>query len=300
MQIVKMMSEKARYPMKIGIIGAGKVGCTLGAYFHSKGVNIAGFSSLNNAHAQEAATVCSASAYADAHALVETSNLILITVPDSEIINVYGHLRAYPLQDKILVHCSGALTAAEGFPNIEQTGGFACSMHPLFAINSRFGASDELAAVHFTIEGNTEAVNVVSALLESCGNTVQIIAPEMKVRYHTAAAIASNHMVALAAESLNLLVSCGFTEDDALEALRPILLGNIRHIVDEGPTASLTGPIERCDTTTVKRHLAALPDYNSRMMYRLLSLELLALAHDKHPERDYGPMEDLLEGACDQ
>ncbi len=286
--------------MKIGIIGAGKVGCTLGSYFHSKGVNIAGFSSLDDTHAQEAAAFCSTSVYSDARSLVEASNLILTTVPDSEIINVYGYLRSYPLKDKILVHCSGALTAAEGFPNIEETGGFACSMHPLFAINNRFSSPAELDTVHFTLEGNTEAVNVISALLESCGNTVQIIAPEMKVRYHTAAAIASNHMVALAAESLNLLVSCGFTEDDALEALRPILLGNIRHIVDDGPTASLTGPIERCDTATVKRHLAALPDYNSRTMYRLLSLELLSIAQDKHPERDYGPMEDLLEGACDQ
>ena len=42
--------------MKIGIIGAGKVGCSMGKYFVENGIPVAGFYSRHQESAEQAAT----------------------------------------------------------------------------------------------------------------------------------------------------------------------------------------------------------------------------------------------------
>ena len=55
-----------------------------------------------------------------------------------------------------------------------------------------------------------------------------------------------------------MLEQCGFTADEALAALEPLAMSNIRRIFAVGPTAALTGPIERNDVSTVKKHIACI------------------------------------------
>lgn len=60
------------------------------------------------------------------------------------------------------------------------------------------------------------------------------------------------------------------------------------------PSDALTGPVERNDLSTVSDHLAALPP-ESVEIYRELTKKLLQIAAEKHPERDYRPMERKLD-----
>lgn len=79
-----------------------------------------------------------------------------------------------------------------------------------------------------------------------------------KIKYHGAAAIASNLVVGLIGLSEELLKQCGFDEKSAHNALAPIIKGNVKHIVEEGVVEALTGPIERCDVSTVRKHMSVL------------------------------------------
>ncbi len=60
-------------------------------------------------------------------------------------------------------------------------------------------------------------------------------------------------------ESVTLLARCGFSQEEALAALAPLMEANLRHLCAEGPVAALTGPVERGDRATIARHLACLP-----------------------------------------
>ncbi len=282
--------------MNIGIIGAGKVGFTLGKYFTIRGIPVSGYYSRTLSHAQKAAEFTNTRCYSELEAIIQASDALFLTVPDGAIRSCYEALPKHSIKGKLICHCSGALSSQDAFPGIEEAGALGYSVHPLFAVSDPCRSYLELADVFFCIEGHPARLTEVKALLEGCGNPVQVIPSESKVRYHAAAAIASNHVLALVAESLELLEGCGFTEESALRALRPILLGNMVHAAQDGPVESLTGPVERCDTGTVSKHLAALPSEEDRALYRLLSSKLVSVAEKKHPERNYQTMKELLEG----
>ena len=56
----------------------------------------------------------------------------------------------------------------------------------------------------------------------------------------------------------------------AIEALYPLIEFNIRNIKKKGIIESLTGPVERCDISTIKGHCEVLSD-EDRALYMLLS-----------------------------
>lgn len=280
--------------MKIGFIGAGKVGFSLGKYFSEHGIELSGYYSSTPAHAQEAADFTHSRRYDSLTELAADSGALFLTVPDGAITAVWNSLPVEAVKGKLICHCSGALPSVDAFPGIEESGAFGYSVHPLFAVSDKLHSYRELSDVFFCVEGHSQHLSEITALLDICGNPYQVIDSGAKVRYHAAAAIASNHVVALVAQSLDLLETCGFTRESALAALRPILVGNMAHVAQDGPTASLTGPVERCDTATVEKHLAAMPSKEDRDLYTLLSRKLVGVAQRKHPDRNYQPMSTLL------
>lgn len=279
--------------MKIGMIGAGKVGFSLGKFFAQSGVSLTGYYSRNPKSAQKAAEFTDSNDYRSIQALVEDSDAIFITVPDTAISSVYREVSRFEITNKYLCHCSGALAVKEAFPDIEKTGAYGVSIHPLFPISSKLESYKELSDAFFCLEGDAQAVERFSAMLRKTGASVQKISNENKVRYHAACVTASNFMCALMQKSEELLLSCGFTSEGAREALAPLMRSNLEHLLKNGAEASLTGPIERGDEATVKKHLQALSGEEAEL-YRCLSAVLLEIAKRKHPQADYRRLEELL------
>ena len=104
----------------------------------------------------------------------------------------------------------------------------------------------------------------------SCGNNIQVISGNDKIKYHAAAVCASNLVVGLYDMATRLLGECGLNEEFAKHALEQLFIGNAKNVVDSGTVGSLTGPVERADDGTVYKHLSQLND-NDREIYRLLS-----------------------------
>lgn len=275
--------------MRIGFIGAGKVGTALGDYFHKKGLVLSGYASRSLQSAKEAAQFTNSTFYSTYETLIADSNIIFLTVSDGAISLVWNIIREIPMQDKIFCHCSGSISS-QIFSDIHTKGAFAYSIHPLLAIHSKKHSYNNLTNAVFTVEGDQLHLDTVVHLLEGLGNPVQSISTDAKPLYHAAAVFASNHVVALAKVSMDLLMNCGFDESSALAAITPLLMGNVSNIANVGPTLALTGPIERNDTATVKKHLACLePSY--QQLYKELSKVLVGIGKEKHPKLNY---EDIL------
>lgn len=268
--------------MRIGFIGAGKVGCSLGRYF-SHASTLVGYASKSATSAQEAAALTGSLAFESAAQLCAECDVVFITTPDGRIADAWKKVAETArdvLPGKTVCHCSGAMPT-QVFTGANEMGVNTCSVHPLFAISSKTLSEEELSHAFFTLEGNEEGVRVIAGLLDTLGNPYQSIPASEKTRYHAAAALASNHVVGLYRLASDELVRCGFSPERAEAALAPLFLGNAEHIAHDGTVAALTGPAERGDMATIEKHLACL-DGNTREVYRLLNETLLQIAEEKH------------------
>lgn len=279
--------------MRTGIIGAGKVGCSLGKYFRLGNLEVTGYYDVNENLAKEAATFTETTFIRDLETIVKESDTLFLTVPDDLIVTVWDQIKDMSLEGKFICHCSGALSAGEAFPGIDKCGAFGYSVHPLFAVSDKYNSYKELSHAYFVIEGDERHREEIAGIFKNLGNEVRSIAAKDKVKYHCAAAVCSNHVVALIQESLELMKECGFDEESALKALAPIMLGNMQHIAERGTVHSLTGPVERADVKTVKKHLGCLNE-KQQMLYRLLSEVLISIGEKKNPGRDYDKLKDIL------
>jgi predicted short-subunit dehydrogenase-like oxidoreductase (DUF2520 family) len=80
------------------------------------------------------------------------------------------------------------------------------------------------------------------------------VAPEDRVAYHAAAAMASNFLVALEAAAERLAQTANVTR----EQLAPLVLATARQWAEIGPEKALTGPIVRGDEDVVAKHRATI------------------------------------------
>jgi predicted short-subunit dehydrogenase-like oxidoreductase (DUF2520 family) len=100
-----------------------------------------------------------------------------------------------------------------------------------------------------------EALAVVEALVADLAGRSFVIADADRAAYHAAAAIASNHLVALLGQVERVAAGAGVPLEVYLDLVR-VTLDNVAEM---GPAAALTGPAARGDWATVERHRAALP-----------------------------------------
>ncbi len=288
-----------RRSMRIGFIGAGKVGCSLGKYLTATGSNwqIEGYLSRSTDSAKEAAVFTDSRVIDQVELLTQMSDVIFITTPDGVIGEIWREIchSEIDLTNKIIVHCSGLLSS-NIFEGAVLRGATVASLHPLYAISDRFACYEMLSDALFTLEGSGARLEEFQSLLEMSGLTIQRIDASGKVAYHAAASIGSNLMVALAELSIDLLLDCGFDREHARRALYPLMLGNLHAIIEKDTVEALTGPAERADVKTVEAHLNTLTG-DDREIYRLLTKKLITLAKQKNPGRDYRGMEICLESS---
>lgn len=282
--------------MKIGFIGAGKAGNSLSRYLHSPRIEISGFYSKTFEHSRQAADYTKSVAFLTLEDVVSSSDVIFVTTPDGVIRQVWETIKALEDQGRVRLagkkfcHVSGSLSSTV-FEDIAPRGAFGCSVHPMQAISSK---NTDLEGTFFTADGDEKAVSLVKEMLEGKGNTVTVIDPSCKKKYHMAASTASNLVAGLVQMAIDSLSECGFESDTARKMLTPLMLGNINNICSKGTTEALTGPVERCDCDTVRSHLNQLSG-EKQEIYRLLSTQLIEIAQRKNKARDYSSLRKILE-----
>ena len=78
--------------MRTGIIGAGKVGCSLGKYFRLNNLKVTGYYDVNENLAKEAATFTETTFIEDLETIVKISDTLFLTVPDDLITTVWNQM----------------------------------------------------------------------------------------------------------------------------------------------------------------------------------------------------------------
>jgi len=288
-----MIRLESRSSRRIGFIGAGKAGISLGSYFASKGLEISGYSSRTMESALSAARITGSSAFPSLRELIENSDILIISTPDDVLPALWSELRELDLTGRIVAHLSGSLSS-DIFEGIGEKGASGYSIHPMFAFSCRDGSFEGLQDAFFTLEGPDGKMEEVRELFHITGNKTFVIEKEHKTRYHASNVMVSNLVIALISAGCRSFEKCGLKGAYPLEALLPLIRFNIENISAKGLAGALTGPAERNDVNTVRKHIDVL-DGEERAIYILLTEKLAGLAREKHPERDYSALLNLLE-----
>lgn len=173
-------------------------------------------------------------------------DLLAVAVPDPAIPAVAAAVE--PDDACVVAHLAGALGLGVLAPHRRRA-----VLHPLASMPGGELGAVRLVGVWWGLaaDGDPLARDVVADL----GGHVVEIRDEDRARYHAAAAIAANHLVALLGQVERVAASIGVP----LEAYLPLARSALDNVAEVGPARALTGPVRRGDHETVARHVAALP-----------------------------------------
>ena len=217
----------------------------------------------------------------DLSAIDEDVDTVVIATSDDAIASVAA--RIPPRPERLVVHLSGSLGVDVLSPHPRRA-----SLHPLVPLpTTDLGAQRLLGGITFAVAGDPQVQSIVNAL----NGKVLDVADEDRVRYHAAACVAANHVVALMGHVERIAASAGLP----LEAFLDLTRSAVDDVARFGPRNALTGPVSRGDWATLDRHVESL-DPSERASYRAgvgLALELIA-AREQVPSIDE-PVDDVPE-----
>ena len=178
-----------------------------------------------------------------------------------------------PVPTTVVAHLAGSLGLDVLAPHRRRA-----ALHPLVPLpDPETGAARLAAGTWFAVAGDPLAEQAVADL----GGRAVTVADDQRPAYHAAAVIASNHLVALLGQVERVAAPTGV----GLEAFLDLARAALGDVARAGPAAALTGPVARGDTTSVRRHLAAL-DPAERPAYRALASSAARL---RPPASAFGP-----------
>lgn len=271
--------------LKIGFVGAGKVGTNLARYFADKGLTISGFFIRTD-------TSDSKLSGDDFKKIIKNSDVVFITVSDDEIMNVVEKIlkENIDLNLKSFAHTSGSYPLDVLFP-LKEKGADIFTFHPLQSFSSKNIADSDLETMHIFIE-NIESEKL-NEILMKINNPYHEIKSNHKSQYHLAASIISNLTTGLIDFGFDLLEEIGIDKKMALDAFEPLIVGTVNSIVKKGPSLALTGPVTRGDSETVIKHLSCL-EGDDRELYRILANKTLLMSKEKISAEQYHKLSNIL------
>lgn len=241
--------------LRVGVIGAGRVGAVLGAALRRAGHDVVAVSAVSEASRERAAALLAGVPVMAPEQVAASADLLLLTVPDDELAPLVAGLD-FPgtLGPRIVLHTSGAQGLGVLAPVVE-AGGVPLAIHPAMTFSGTEADLPRLAGCPFAVTVMPDHRMVADALVLDMGGEPFAVDEADRTQYHAALTHGANHLVTLVAQSTELLRRLDV--DDPGRLLRPLLEAALDGALERGDRA-LTGPVARGDAGTLTRHLAAL------------------------------------------
>lgn len=242
--------------LRIGVIGAGRVGAVLGAALIRAGHEVVAVSAVSRESVRRAERLLPEAPIRPPHEVVDAADLVLLAVPDDTLRPLVSGLAATDAwrAGQIAVHTSGAVGIGALDPAAAR-GVLPLALHPVMTFTGRPEDVDKLTGAAFGVTAPDELRPVAETLVVELG-AEPVWVPELaRPLYHAALTVGSNHLVTLVSDALDLLTRSGVEHPARL--LGPLLSVALDNALRLGD-AALTGPVSRGDVATVRTHLATL------------------------------------------
>lgn len=253
--------------VSLNVVGAGRLGKSMGRLFAMQGVTIAGVLNRRAEQAELAIAFIGQGRACTNIAELPTAPLHLLAVPDDKLLEVTAALlNAALLQPgDILFHCSGSKSSLElrlAFPELDRLQVALASIHPLFSFADPERSVAQFPSTICSVEGDDLAVKTLRPLFESIGARMVEIEADKKMLYHAGSVFASNYLVSLIDTSIRAYVAAGVPHTTALEMARSLAQASLQNAFELGTAAALTGPIKRGDFGTVHSQEQVVRDWD--------------------------------------
>lgn len=281
--------------LKVGIVSGGRVGTALGAALERAEHVVVACSAISATSRRLVERRLPDTPVLPVPEVADSAELLLLTVPDSELPGLIGGLAATGAvrPGTIVAHTSGASGVGILAPLATQ-GCIPLAVHPAMTFTGGEEDVARLTDACFAVTAADETGYAVaqSLVLEMGGEPFRV-REESRTLYHAALAHGSNHVVTLLADSLAALRRA-LAGDELLgqqivsdapgglaeRIIAPLARAALENTLHRGQ-AALTGPVARGDAAAVSAHLTALDavDPDLAQAYCANSLRTAQRAH---------------------
>src|SRR3954468_4064137 len=282
--------------LRVGVIGAGRVGAVLGAALAAAGHDVVAAAGLSAGSAERAARLLPGVPLLPADEVVAASDLVVLAVPDDILPGLVAGLAETGAwrRGQLLFHTSGAHGLAVLAP-AERAGVLPLALHPAMTFSG--GAEDlhRVVAAPFGVTSRPEHRAVAETLVLEMGGEPFWVDEADRGLYHAALVTGANHLVTLVAEAADLLRTAGVA--DPARVLGPLLTAALDNGLRRGDRG-LTGPVSRGDVGTVANHLDTLTERAPASVAAYVAMAQRtterALATGRLKRHEGAPLLDLL------
>lgn len=257
---------------KIAIIGAGKIAYSLSSALKKSGYDIQVVISKRLSSAKSLENKFSLPQYSNSlKKIPDEVNVFLLTIPDGEIKRVAENLSRLKrnFKDSICIHFSG-VEDISALKSLQRKGCSTASLH----IIRPFPSKNIVDIRNSPASIETESKKAKTFLLQLCRKLKlkpHFISSDEKVFHHIAAVHSSNFLVGNMFNAFNLISTKSKYPKSILRKTSQSALDNVFKL---SPAKALSGPIDRGDIHTIRKHLDAL-DSEIRKSKRNKRLKLL-------------------------
>lgn len=249
-----MTTDERPARLDVGVVGTGRVGAVLGAALARAGHRVVAGYGVSVGSRRRAHELLPDVPLVTPTEVFERAGLVLLTVPDDVLPElVAGLARTATIRaGQILVHTSGRF-GIEVLGPATRAGALPLALHPAMTFTGTSVDLERLTGAVFGVTAPEPLWPVAEALVLEMGSEPVRIAEGFRTLYHAALTHASNHLVTLVADAMDLLRVAEIDQPD--KVLAPLLSATLDNVLRSGD-AALTGPVSRGDAGTVASHVA--------------------------------------------
>jgi predicted short-subunit dehydrogenase-like oxidoreductase (DUF2520 family) len=239
--------------LRVGVVGAGRVGAVLGAALRRAGHDVCAVSAVSELSRLRAQALLPDVPILDPAQTAAGADLVLLAVPDDVLPGLTaGLVQVRALREgQFVAHPSGrygvgVLDAAR------QAGALPLALHPVMTFTGTSVDLARLADCPFGVTSADAARPAAEALVVEMGGDPVWVPEEARARYHAGIVFGANYLMALVTTALDLLSAAGV--EDPARLVAPLLEASLDNALRHRD-AALTGPVARGDARTVAAHL---------------------------------------------
>lgn len=266
-------------PVRIAIVGPGRVGTAFAERFVRASATVLGFVGRDPERTRRAVASLGTGAVLDWPDLAR-AHVVVFAVGDAELAGAVANAAsAGGRRCSLWLHTSGRFDLSVLAP-AEALGVRLGSLHPLVPFSASLGGAS-LDGAPAVVQGQPRSVSLLRRLCAMLGLEPIVCGQQNRARYHAACALAANGATALFGLARDLLADAGgLDDDDAARVVEALMraAGHSSRLHGAGP--ALSGPVRRGDEATVRAHLRELQSANQAAdaAYRALMLHAARLS----------------------
>lgn len=263
------MAELELGPLRFGIVGAGRLGCTIARALQVAGLEVVHASSATVDGREHAARLLQVPVHDDPLTVTEQVDCVLLCVPDDALVSVVQRLTQRPATAspiRLRVVSTSAHGGLGALAPLAAAGHATGVLHPVASVSDDTADPAAIAGAGAAIGARDPIEHTfLDALSHALGMHPFEVADTAWPLHAAACTLAANGVAALLAATEDLAAEAGVHEGIARSAYGRLAGMAVDRAQRVGPIASLAGPILRGDAAALAGQIRAVRESSTEV-----------------------------------